>query len=148
MKNYRKLFTISLLFIVFGCFDYHEDSFIRYGTFKIIHDDSSVTFILRDSIYQYKYSPNHPERNKFSRIRWINKKEYTEEVLSKKTSFDSLLFHSKIDDVIENRYFETTFIKGTQLKFSSEVIKISDTINRITINQQIAAVLQNNPNER
>lgn len=126
----KSVFSIKLL-LLFVCFSCNKEPNIdlKSGTFQIVHDDATVSHVIRDGNFQIKYSLNRPSEVQIFKVNWKNKSEYVLEVINKKSKFDSFPLFVKISNIEKNISYETIYLDAVNLKFSQELEKISDSIS-------------------
>ncbi|GAA3628817.1 hypothetical protein [Flavivirga jejuensis] len=84
----NKIINIIVVIFILGYISCKKENRINFkeGSFKIVHDDSSVSHIIRDRNYQIKYFLDNPDEVQVFKINWKNKNKYVLEVLNKKIS--------------------------------------------------------------
>ena len=123
------LFLVSIIFMI-NCEKQEESVNHKYGKYKVVTDNLQINFIERNSDFQLMYSPQNENLIEFSKLTWKTNTVYTKEVLNKKNKFDSLTFDVKVHNLqgVEVHH-ETTMIKEVDLKVTSKLIKISDSLS-------------------
>jgi len=125
--KFKPLFLILILSI--SC--QKDKKYINFekGTFKIVHHDSSITYISRLNNFQLKYWTNNSDRREFSKFSSNNKGKYEINIINQTSEFDSYPLDIVINKVLGDTFYQTTYYRANKLKSSSQIIKISDTIS-------------------
>ncbi|NQX80676.1 MAG: hypothetical protein HRT66_01605 [Flavobacteriaceae bacterium] len=121
--NYNVIGYAILLFVIIGCSNDHVN--FKRGTFKIILKDSLTTFIERNENYQMESSLNTGKSELF-KIHWISNERYVIDVIDIKSPLDTISMIVDIDSISGNTYYQTSYLKGIDYKYSSKVVKISN----------------------
>ena len=121
--HYNVIGYAILLFVIIGCSNDHVN--FKRGTFKIILKDSLTTFIERNENYQMESSLNTGKSELF-KIHWISNERYVIDVIDIKSPLDTISMIVDIDSISGNTYYQTSYLKGIDYKYSSKVVKISN----------------------
>lgn len=132
MNKIYLLLTICLFTVLQSCSQEYPEE-LKTGVFKTTTDLNTVKYMYRNENYSYIYSVTHPEGNKLAKIAWQNL-GYRLEVINKTSDYDKLnntvMLDKKVD---QDSFIETTFIEGSDLKFTTLWTRIEKSPEKVLI---------------
>ncbi|MEA1786091.1 hypothetical protein U1E44_08315 [Arenibacter sp. GZD96] len=122
----KKKCIFILFAITFGCGP--EQDMFKEGKFKFYPEEGLQMIIERNNKYQLEYSMDG-RRSELFKIYWQGDSIYQLESIRKKDSTDFNNLFVKIDSIINDTLYLTSYMKGIDFTVSSKMIRIDNNLS-------------------